>query len=244
MGESNYIVYADESGDHGLDSIDAEYPVFVLALCVFKKEEYRLQASPALHELKFRYFGHEMVVLHERDIRKASGDFKILVDAQRRGLFMADLNRLIEDAPFTLIASVILKEKLRRQYARPHNPYHIALGFCLERVHSFLKTQGQHEQTTHIVFEGRGRREDAELESEFRQVCDGRNFRRERLNLEIKIADKKANCCGLQLADLVARPIGRKMLNAGQPNRAYDLLSNKFYGAGQRVKGMGLKVFP
>jgi hypothetical protein len=29
--ESDYIVYVDESGDHGLVSVDPEYPVFVLA---------------------------------------------------------------------------------------------------------------------------------------------------------------------------------------------------------------------
>jgi hypothetical protein len=28
---SDYIVYVDESGDHGLQSMDATYPVFVLA---------------------------------------------------------------------------------------------------------------------------------------------------------------------------------------------------------------------
>ncbi|UUE99924.1 DUF3800 domain-containing protein [Xanthomonas hortorum pv. pelargonii] len=28
---SNYIVYVDESGDHGLETLDPNYPVFVLA---------------------------------------------------------------------------------------------------------------------------------------------------------------------------------------------------------------------
>ena len=28
---SDYVVYVDESGDHSLTSIDADYPVFVLA---------------------------------------------------------------------------------------------------------------------------------------------------------------------------------------------------------------------
>ena len=48
---SDYIVYVDESGDHGLLSIDPQYPVFVLAFCVFHKEDYRLIASPALQDL-------------------------------------------------------------------------------------------------------------------------------------------------------------------------------------------------
>jgi hypothetical protein len=32
---SQYIVYVDESGDHSLQSIDPQYPVFVLAFCIF-----------------------------------------------------------------------------------------------------------------------------------------------------------------------------------------------------------------
>jgi hypothetical protein len=242
--ESDYIVYVDESGDHSLDSIDREYPVFVLAFCIFQKEAYRLQASPALQGLKFRHFGHDMVVLHEREIRKASGPFSFLVDAERRTSFMQDLNCLIDDTPFTLVATVILKEKLRDQYAEPRNPYHIALGYSLERIQSFLMTQGQQDRTTHIVFESRGRREDEELGAEFCRVCDGANVRGERLKLQMTIADKKTNSCGLQLADLVARPIGRKLLNESQPNRAFDLLRKKFYCSGDRIQGLGLEVVP
>jgi len=37
---SDYIVYVDESGDHGLETFDREYPVFVLAFCVFQKSHY------------------------------------------------------------------------------------------------------------------------------------------------------------------------------------------------------------
>lgn len=34
---SKYIVYVDESGDHSLQNIDEQYPLFVLAFCVFHK---------------------------------------------------------------------------------------------------------------------------------------------------------------------------------------------------------------
>ncbi len=37
---SDYIIYVDESGDHSLESIDKEYPVFVLAFCIFNKKIY------------------------------------------------------------------------------------------------------------------------------------------------------------------------------------------------------------
>ncbi|WP_244948789.1 DUF3800 domain-containing protein [Campylobacter hyointestinalis] len=34
---SNHIVYVDESGDHSLTNINKDFPVFVLAFCIFKK---------------------------------------------------------------------------------------------------------------------------------------------------------------------------------------------------------------
>ena len=70
MSFSDYIVYVDESGDHGLENIDPEYPLFVLAFCIFKKADYISQIVPALQDIKFRYWGHDAVILHERDFRK------------------------------------------------------------------------------------------------------------------------------------------------------------------------------
>jgi RNase P/RNase MRP subunit p30 len=47
------------------------------------------------------------------------------------------------------------------------------------------------------------------------------------------------------VADLVARPIGIKVLRPAQTNRAFDIVERKFRRspAGE-VKGWGLKVFP
>ena len=241
---SDYIVYVDESGDHGLLSIDPQYPVFVLAFCVFKKDDYRALACPALQELKFHHFGHDMVVLHEHKIRKAIGPFSFLVNAARRERFMQDLNGLISSTPLTLIASVIQKGRLRERYASPQNPYHIALAFGLERIASFLRAQGQGDRATHVVFECRGKKEDLELAQEFERVCAGANYRGERLPFEMTLADKKTNCCGLQLADLLARPVGRKVMNPRESNRAFDILEKKFYRHEGRLQGFGLKVFP
>jgi hypothetical protein len=67
---SDYIVYVDESGDHGLVSIDEKFPVFVLAFCVFHKKHYSEKVIPAIEQFKFDYFGHDCVVLHEHEIRK------------------------------------------------------------------------------------------------------------------------------------------------------------------------------
>ena len=79
MEFSDFIVYVDESGDHGLVSINPQNPVFVLTFCIFEKEAYRTAMVPLVQALKFEFWGHDGVVLHSREIRKSSGDFSILV---------------------------------------------------------------------------------------------------------------------------------------------------------------------
>lgn len=242
---SDYIIYADESGDHGLESIDPEFPFFVLAFCIFKKSDYASIAVPAAQQFKFKYFGHDIIILHNHKIRKSKGVFGFLTEIKLRDPFMDDLNSLIRDAPFTLVASVIDKNKLVRTYAKPENPYVIALEFCLERTFYFLKEQGQEQKTTHLVVEGRGRKEDRDLELEFRRICQGDNFHRKPLPFEILTADKKVNSIGLQLADLIAYPIGRQLHRPEQPYRPYQIVEVKFRRSPKGIfKGWGLKIFP
>jgi len=240
----DYIVFVDESGDHGLVSIDPSYPMFVLAFCIFEKLKYAECIVPAVVKLKFKYFGHDQVVLHERDIRKATGSFRFLCEEARRDTFFHDLNLLMQDSPFTLIASAIRKEHHQHQYFSPENPYHIAMGFGLERIFLHLNSLKCRGGKTYLVFESRGHKEDAELELEFRRICD-KNATGKTLPFEIILVDKRCNSSGLQLADLVARPIGRKLLNPQQLNRAYDIIETKFRRDSHgKTDGWGLKVFP
>jgi len=136
---SKYIVYVDESGDHGLAS--PEYPVFVLPFCIFDKDAYAAQVTPAMQRFKFKHFGHDTVVLHEREVRKAMRPFDFLLDAARREAFHTDLTELIREAPFKLVAAVIDKPRLYERYAEPDNPYHLALQFGLERIEMFRKSE-------------------------------------------------------------------------------------------------------
>jgi hypothetical protein len=59
------------------------------------------------------------------------------------------------------------------------------------------------------------------------------------------MADKKSNSEGLQIADLLARPIGLSVFKPSQPNRAYEVAKEKFYkGRYGTINGNGRKVFP
>lgn len=244
MSYSDYIVYVDESGDHSLVSIDPEYPVFVLSFCIFRKDEYAQAMTPAVRRLKFETFGHDMAILHEIDIRKKRGVFTKLGKEERES-FLNALTSIIEAADFRLIAVVIDKRKLKARYTNPEHPYHLAMGFGLERLYRYIKNAGQDKRITHLVCEARGPKEDTELELEFRRIRDGGNIFNKPLPFELVVADKKTNSEGMQLADLTARPIGLSVLRPEQANRTHTVLEKKFCRDGNGVKaGVGLKVFP
>ena len=144
-------MFVDESGDHGLDAIDPNYPMFVLAFCIVRKDRYLSDIVPVIQTFKFRHFGHDNVVLHERDIRKDIGEFAFLKSAAAKAEFIEELTGILAAAPFTLVCSVIRKERLKERYRSPGNPYHVALAFGLERVHSYLHSQGAAAGTTHVM---------------------------------------------------------------------------------------------
>lgn len=245
MPFSDFIVYVDESGDHGLVNINPQNPVFVLAFCIFEKQVYAERVVPAVQKLKFEYFGHDAVILHSYEIRNQRNDFRVLNDRQLRERFMGSLNDLVAGTQVTLIASAIDKNRHVRRYTQPADPYAISLTFCVERLQRFLTERGQADRVTHIMVEKRGSTEDDALELAFRRICDGANMTGRMPNLEIRFMDKRHNSTGLQLADLVAYPIARHVVDPNQPNRAYDVLEPKFRRspAGQ-IQGYGLKVFP
>lgn len=246
---SSYIVYVDESGDHGLQTLDENYPVFVLSFFVFHKGHYAQKVVPAVESFKFRHFGHDTVVLHEHEIRKEKGAFRFN-DRVHKQAFYEELTGIIEASNFILISCVIDKHRLREREHLDSNPYHLALGFCLETLHELMQEKGQDQHPTHVVVESRGAKEDRDLELEFRRVCDGENRWGSRFPFRIVLADKKTNSSGLQLADLVARPIGIATLRPGQTNRAFDIPKRKFYCSGGRKRlgegfeGWGLNIFP
>ncbi|MCC4609696.1 DUF3800 domain-containing protein [Xanthomonas cannabis] len=246
---SNYIVYVDESGDHGLESIDPNYPVFVLAFCVFHKRHYAQRVVPAVESFKFRHFGHDVVILHEHDIRKEKGHFRF-TDRVEKQAFLEELTTIIESHNFILISCVIDKTRLKEKSQMGNNPYHLALAFCLETLFELMQEKHQDKVPTHVVVECRGKKEDRDLELEFRRICDDANRWGLQLPFNIVFADKKANSSGLQLADLVARPIGLSVLRPGHPNRAFEVLQQKFFCKEGRRRlgidyaGWGLKVFP
>lgn len=240
MEFGKYLVFADESGDHLLNVRNNQFPIFVLAFCIFDKQHYCDVILPEFNKLKLKYFNDLSTVFHERDIRKAINEFAFLTDTEIRERFFTDLNDLLIKINFTVISAVIDKRKLVDKYFNPGDPYSLAMRLCTERLLYFMHRKGTLGPTA-ISFETRGRTEDNTLELAFLREVNRPDYNGK---FSIRFMDKKANNCGLQLADLVARPIGRYVLDKNQPNRAFDILRDKLDCKNGKIENIGLKIFP
>lgn len=241
----DYVVYADESGDHSLVNINPEYPLFVLAFCLFKITDYSSEMVPAIKDFKFKYFGHDLEVLHERELRMRSGVFNFLQNQSLRNEFFSHLEEVMRKATFQIVATVIRKNEYAQTAYASDSPYKIAMKFGLERVFYELQSKGQSGKKIVVIFESRGKKEDLELELEFRRLMDLTTVTGMAQTFVFMTANKKANITGLQVADLVARPVGMHVLKPDQPNRSVSVLIEKMRKSPSgEVKGWGLKIVP
>lgn len=240
-----HIAYFDESGDHGLESIDPDFPAFVLCGCVYEIADYLKIEAPAFSAIKFANFGHDAVVMHSRHIRKQLGPFKILQDSATRIRFLGEIAAFFRSSKATIIAAAIRKDHHKEHYKHPDDPYEIALLFCLERLYGYMMDRGDQANTVTCVFEQRGQADDDRLAKVFREVCGGANQWGCRFPFEMAFANKQQNMPGLQIADLAAYPIARHVINPAMANPSYDVIEPRFrrspYG---KVIGWGLKIFP
>lgn len=245
QGQTDYIAFLDECGDHSLTKIDQDFPIFVLSLLLVKRSEYRDTILPAINALKLQYWDHEGVNLHSRDIRLAHGPFSILQNATRRGAFMGELSGLMTNLPYEVFIVGIHKQRLCNQYAHADNPYELALTFVMERVIYCMEQRDQ--ATLPIIAEARGKNEDNALKAAFFDLTTKGtrylgNDRFEKRSFPIQFHDKRKNIAGIQLADLCAHPSARHILKPDQANQAYDIVKGHLYQGGGKVNGW--KVFP
>lgn len=244
--DNQFIVYIDETGDHTLDLVDKDFPVFVLVMLVFKLDYYATNIVPALCKIKMEMFGHEGVIFHSRDIRKRQGDFYFLNDPAKNVNFIERTNRFMADSEYVLIASVIRKQHHKDKYGDlAENPYELAMKFAMERLLVLLEDAGQ--KSIHLIAEARGKREDDELRLSFlKTINEGTGYnsaeRFKKINFKLHFVSKQRNISGTQMADLAAYPIARYILDEKKPNPPYEIIKNKFYRKNGKL--WGLKVFP
>lgn len=239
------LLFLDESGDHSLERIDKDYPVFVLGGVIIDRTYYRTVVEPRIKKLKEDFFDDE-VVLHTSDIIRGKNGFQVLNNQGVRQAFYDEMNTLMRELEYTVIACAIKKDAHLKQYAsRAADPYTYSLEVVVER---FVHVIGNVEHGGMIFAEKRRPDLDHELEMTWRKLreegcsyadaakVDGRI-------IDLSLKDKRVNMVGLELADLVVSPIGRAVI--GKPKQQdWDIVESKLRRVGKTYMGYGLKILP
>lgn len=129
-----YYLFIDESGDHGLKTVDESFPVFILCGVLISENNFS-KINSDLVDLKLKYWNNNNVILHSRDIRKCNNEFKILFDLNVKEKFYNDVNSVISANNYHIISSAINKIEFIKKYGKLEDDvYEIALSFILERT--------------------------------------------------------------------------------------------------------------
>ena len=62
--------------------------------------------------------------------------------------------------------------------------------------------------------------------------------------VDLSFNQKSQNIAGMQIADLVAYPIGKWVMDSNRENPAFEIVKQKLHQKEGRFLGFGLKVFP
>ena len=243
---NNYVLYLDECGDQNLSSFDPQFPIFTLCGVVVSEEQDELLAD-RINSLKIDIWNNTNIILHSRDIRKCQNGFEVLFDLEVKKRFIESVNDILGDDIYIIICCAILKEPYIRQYGKLNDVYWLSLSYIMERVVFYLDSAGKDNIELRTVIERRGKKEDKSLLNYYNQLLDRGTYwvNGERMRKYFKRLDmrwKSENIVGLQVADLVAYPITRHVLNPDGVNLAYDVLKKNIYQVDGKMYGM--KVFP
>lgn len=241
-----YYLYIDECGDQNLANYEPTFPVF--SLCgVLVREDKDAIIREQIDELKMSLWGTTGIILHSRDIRKCQKGFEILFDLDVKKKFYEGINHILgQEGIYTIVCTCILKEPYIRHYGKFNDVYAQSLSFLLERVVFYLDEQ-EGPVELHTIVEQRGKKEDRNLQAYYNQMIDTGTYWVSSARFKYYAKDfvfipKKANIVGLQVADLVAYPITRHILNPDEVNLAYNIIEKNIYHQGEKL--LGLIVFP
>ena len=112
-----YYLYIDESGDHGLTTVNADFPVFLLCGVVIAEEEYE-NLRQSFNAIKQAFWENKRVIFHSRDIRKCEKEFSVLFDLEKKKSFYEKVNTTIRTHQYTIIASAIKKDSYIQRFGR------------------------------------------------------------------------------------------------------------------------------
>jgi hypothetical protein len=246
------ILFLDESGDHSLSIIDPQFSVFVLCGVIMDAEYHRTTTSERLDSFKMRLFGNREIILHTADFTRNKSGFEAMANHHFRSEFFNALQHMIRELEFKIVACVIKKQDHLQKYGlNALDPYLLSLSVLVER---FIFECGSAGGT--IVAEARNPTLNNALELAFLDLkIRGTTFvsatKVQKRIHNFTIRQKKDNIAGLQVADVVATPIGRHAMGkTSYPHYCdegdfFSVVKPKFRQAWDgKIEGMGLVMLP
>lgn len=244
-----YYFFLDETGDHGLNFVDKNFPLFLLCGCLIR-EDFLADVESKINTFKQDYFKTNKVILHSRDIRKCEGAFQILFNLELKAKFYDDLNSILKGGEYLIIGSAIDKEEHIKRYGKgAKDPYALSISFILERL-IFCLDKMDKNSTIEALVEERGKKEDHMLLTHINSIMDRGTYyvsseRLKRKIIKFGFHSKQENIIGLQVADLCAYPLARHLINPTVPYIPFQIIKEKIYCNDKgEYEGWGLKRFP
>jgi Protein of unknown function (DUF3800) len=241
------VLFLDESGDHNLSIVDPTYPLFVLGGVIMDKAYAEGEVARALDEFKIRFFGRTDIVLHTADITRNRNGFEQMKETPFREQFYNELNGLMKQLDYTVVACVVRKDAhLARYGVAALDPYLLSLDVLVER---FCFDVGERPGGGIIVAEKRDPTLDRELDLAWLNLkVQGTRYLQavdiDRRILGLNLRAKKENIAGLQLADLVVSPIGRHVIGKQDKPDWHVVESKLRRNRAGEYRGFGLVVLP
>ena len=244
----HYYLYIDECGDQNLESFSPTFPIFTLCGILVADDKVE-QLNQQVKDLKKQFWGDKIIILHSRDIRKCQKGFEILFDLNIKQQFYEAINHILaQNNVYVIVSCSIMKEPYIRQFGKLNDVYGQSLSFVIERAIFCVDNKvPEGEGRIHSIVERCGKREDKALLGYYLQLLEKGTYWVDALRMKDRMESfefkwKSDDVIGLQIADLIAYPLTRHVLNPNQVNLAFDVIEPNIFQ--QEGKILGLKVFP
>lgn len=242
-----YNLYIDECGDHILATFDHNFPIFTLCGILIPVNQINA-FQKAINNLKNEFWNTNDVILHSRDIRKCEKHFEILFDSEIKQRFYTRVNEVLsQQGIYVIICCCIKKEECIAKHGVDADIYGTALKYVIQRSIFCVDDWNSEGGTIDIIVERRGKKEDTALLNSYNRLrFTGMHYVSPQRMTEhmghFGFSKKSENVFGLQVADLIAYPISRHVLNPNKPNPAFEVIAQNIYTSNGIL--LGLKIFP
>lgn len=247
------LVFIDECGSH--QASDKHFPFFGVGAVVIEEDVYP-EVEARWRAWRAEWLANPERATHEPGLRPRSLRH-MLAPARQVEEALAGLDALLDSLPLHLVTVVLDHAAFARKYQGkrvdeflPKSADLMCFTFALERVvHLLYHALG--DRIGRVFADQRGRREDALLQREYQRLkVDGTlllasTWFRYQLWPHVEFKRRGEDVVGLQLADLLVRPVVERYANPAERPTRWGLVQKKIYqGRADTRRAYGLKLFP